>query len=158
QIRRDPTAEAALQSVLKIDPEHREALRHLAHLLGRHASTIDRALEVWERLAQLDPEVVFPLVHRARALARAGRLDQAEAEFRRALERSAEHPMALGDLARFYRVHRQYNNAIEIYQAYLRLEPERMDAILGIGQCLDRLNRLDEAQAYYDMALALDAE
>jgi glycosyltransferase involved in cell wall biosynthesis/Tfp pilus assembly protein PilF len=112
---------------------------------------------MWERLAQLDPEAVLPVVHRARVLERAGRLNQAEAEFRRALERSAEHPMVLGDLARFYRVHRRYNNAIEIYQAYLRLEPKRMDAILGIGQCLDRLNRLDEAQAYYDMALALDA-
>jgi len=152
--KRDPRVEVLLQSVLELEPEHREALRLLAQFYTRSASTRERALEVWQRLAQLDPTAALPLVYRARLLQGAGRIVEAEAEFRRALERDATHPMALGDLARFFRLHRRYEEAIEIYQVHLRLEPSRMEAILGLGQCLDRLHRLHEALDCYQRALA----
>lgn len=157
-LRRDPGVEALLESVLRAEPEHREALRLLAQHYGRTASTVDRALEVWEHLAQLDPASAVPVVHRGRLLEGAGRLDEAEAELRRGMERDPSHPMVLADLARFYRVRRRYDEAIEIYQAHLHLEPNRMDIILGLGQSFDRLNRLQEAQEFYERALALEPD
>ena len=155
-LRRDPGVEALLEFVLQAEPAHREALRLLAQHYGRTASTVDRALEVWEHLAQLDPASVVPVVHRGRLLEGAGRLAEAELELRRALARDPSHQMALADLARFYRVRRRFDEAIEIYQTHLRLEPNRMDILLGLGQSFDRLNRLQEAQEYYERALALE--
>jgi len=154
--RRDPRAELLLQSVLKTEPDHREALRLLARLYGRSASTVERALETWDRLAMLDPRDVSPLVHRGRLLEGARRFDEAEEEFRRALTRNPSAPMALADFARFARVQKRYEAAIEVYQALLHVDPDRMDALLGLGQCLDRLNRLEAAQSYYEQALRRD--
>lgn len=157
-LRRDPGVEALLESVLKAEPQHREGLRLLAQHYGRTASTVDRALEVWEQLAQLDSSSAVPVVQRARLLEGAGRLGEAEGELRRAMEREPLHPMALADLARFYRVRRRFDEAIEIYQTHLGLEPNRMDTILGLGQSFDRLNRLQEAQECYERALALEPD
>lgn len=156
--RHDPEAEEALRSVLSVDPQNREALRHLAHHLGRTRATANLALDTWQRIAELDAAAVFPIAQRGRLLERIGRLEEAEAEYRRALARDARHPMALGDLARFYRVQRRWDEAAEIYRAHMKLDPDRLDVILGLGQCLDRRDRLQEAEELYSRALALDSD
>ncbi len=154
--RHDPRAEAALRGVLAIEPANRQALRQLAQLLGRTRATVDAALEVWQTLADLDPESVVPIAQRGRLLERIGRTADAEAEYRRAIARDPRHSMALGDLARFYRVQRRWEEAASVYRTLLDLDPDRLDAVLGLGQCLDRTNRLPEARDLYDRALALD--
>ncbi|MDP2372351.1 tetratricopeptide repeat protein [Reyranella sp.] len=156
--RNDPETEEALRAVLSVDPQNREALRHLAQLLGRTRATVNAALDIWQRLAELDPGVVFPIAQRGRLLERFGRLDEAEAEYRRALACDGRHSMALGDLARFYRVQRRWDDAAEIYRAHMALDPDRLDVILGLGQCLDRRDRLQEAEELYSRALALDPD
>ena len=156
--RHDPRAEDALRAVLAIDPTNRQALRYLAQSLGRARGTIDAALEVWQQLADLDSDSVFPIAQRGRLFARLGRLADAEAEYRRALARDPHDPMALRDLARFYRVQLRWDDAADIYRTHLRVDPQRMDAILGLGQCLDRTNRLPEAKELYDRALSLEPD
>ncbi|MEK7754881.1 MAG: tetratricopeptide repeat protein, partial [Acidobacteriota bacterium] len=156
--RHDPETEEALRAVLSVDPQNREALRHMAQLLGRTRATVNPALDIWQRLADLDPGVVFPIAQRGRLLERVGRFDEAEAEYRRALACDERHSMALGDLARFYRVQRRWDDAAEIYRAHMKLDPDRLDVILGLGQCLDRRDRLQEAEELYSRALALDPE
>ena len=156
QARRDPETEQALRAVLSIDPQNRESLRHLAQLLGRTRATVNLALDTWERLADLDPGAVFPIAQRGRLLERVGRLDEAETEYRRALARDGRSSMALGDLARFYRVQRRWDEAAEIYRTHLAIDPDRLDVIIGLGQCLDRRDRLKEAEELYSRALTLD--
>jgi len=158
QARRDPETEEALRAVLSIDSQNREALRHLAQLLGRTRATVNLALDTWERLASLDPGVVFPIAQRGRLLERVGRIDEAETEYRRALACDGRNSMALGDLARFYRVQRRWDEAAEIYRAHLEIDPGRLDVIIGLGQCLDRRDRLKEAEELYSRALALDPD
>jgi len=152
--RRDPNTVEALRSVLKFDPQHREALQRLAQLLGRDRAT-DFALEIWDQLADLDPGAVSPIVQRGRLLERVRRFAEAETEFRRAVTRDPRHPMALAGLAEFYRNRQRWDEAIAVYRAHLLVEPERIDVILGLGQCLDRLNRLLEAVELYERVLAL---
>ena len=158
QARRDPEAEQALRAVLSIDPQNRESLRHLAQLLGRTRATVNLALDTWERLADLDPGAVFPIAQRGRLLERVGRLDEAEIEYRRTLARDGRSSMALGDLARFYRVQRRWDEAAEIYRTHLAMDPDRLDVIIGLGQCLDRRDQLKEAEDLYTRALTLDPD
>jgi tetratricopeptide (TPR) repeat protein len=153
QARRDPEAEMVLRSILGIDPQHREALRHLAQFLSRRAGTVDQGLAVWERLADLDPKTVTPILERARVMERAHRSADAETEYRRAIARNPRDISALAEFARFFRLRGEYENAIRIYEAQLQIEPERVEALLGLGQCHDRLDRLEEARACYERAL-----
>src|SRR5262249_37731051 len=57
-VRRDPRAEEILRSLLKANPDNPEALHRLAQLMGRREATFDAALELWERLAVLDPQAI----------------------------------------------------------------------------------------------------
>ena len=157
-LRRDPGVEALLESVLRPSRSIARPCVCLPSTMGGRASTVDRGLEVWEHLAQLDPASVVPVVHRARLLEGGRAPGEAEAEFRRAMARDPSHQMVLAESRALLSWRRRFDEAIEIYQAHLRLEPNRMDTILGLGQSFDRLNRLQEAQEYYERALALEPD
>ncbi|MBY0320976.1 MAG: tetratricopeptide repeat protein [Reyranella sp.] len=156
--RNDPGTEEALQAILRIDPQSREALRRLAQLLARRRDTRERSLEIWQELADLDAEAVFPLAQRGRLLERMGRLPEAESDYRRAIERNPHSTAALGDLARFYGARQQWEKAAQVYRDHLVVAPDRIDAVVGLGRSLDRLDRLDEAEKHYDRALQLDPD
>ena len=152
-VRRDPQVEEILHSLLKIDPENREGLQRLAQFKGRQRGGLDAALELWERLVVLDPQLVVAIVQRGRLLERARRLDEAETEYLRAVARDGRNPLALASLSNFYRLSGRWEEALKVYQAHLEIQPEQTDAILGLGICFDRLNRFKEAQDLYDKAL-----
>jgi len=157
-LRQDEGTERALRDVLAIDPTHDEALARLARWTSRDRQRIDVSLGLWNELARLDTESVVPFVERGRLLERYGRLEEAEAEYRRAVARGPRTPLALANLAQFLDNRHRWREAIEVHRAHLAIEPDRVEVIVGMGRCFDRSDRLAEAEELYDRALALQPD
>ncbi len=79
--RRLSEAEGEFQEVLKVDPDHRDALRHYAALLSERLETA-RAEELLKKLQGLEPDDADVAFRRALNFLEARRLDEAETVLR----------------------------------------------------------------------------
>lgn len=156
--RRDPGAVEVLLQVLKIDPQHQEALRRLTQALRRHAGAGERALEIWDQVEGVERDSVRAILLRALLLEQIGRFAEAEIEYRLALALDEWDRAALTSFATFLTGQQQWKEAIEVHRTRLLLEPERADILLEIGQNFNRLDELEEARESYDQALALEPD
>lgn len=154
--RRDSGAVEALLNVLKVDLQNQEALRRLTRLLERREASGTRALALWDKLAGLQRGSVPAILIRARLLELTGRFADAEIEYRRALALDGRHPGALSHFATLLSGQQRWEQAIEVHRERLLIEPGRADILLDIGQGYSQLDRLQDAQACYDRALALE--
>ena len=91
-----------------------------------------------------------------RAAESLGRIDEAEAHYRRAVENSPNFPPALDHLGAFWIGQKRYHEALEIFQALTAAQPESAKFHTGMGVVFAGLNRPEEALHSYDRALALD--
>lgn len=148
-------AEAAYRDIAERDPQHREGLVQLALLLARNPERLDEAVALWERVADID-RTAYPLVQQAYLFERRGRVIEAEAAYRGALQRAAQDPMALVGLARLLAEQKRWEEAAIQFAALHKVDRRRPDALLGLGRCLERLDRTEEALATYKKVLHLD--
>jgi glycosyltransferase involved in cell wall biosynthesis/tetratricopeptide (TPR) repeat protein len=131
-------------------------LSRLAQLVSRDSRHTDHALELWARLAERDAAAPFPLVQRAYLLERARRVDEAETEYRAALQRAPKDAMSLMGLARLLVGKSHWEEAARLFEVLHRVDPRRADTLLGLGRCLERLDRAEEALAAFQKVLAHD--
>jgi tetratricopeptide (TPR) repeat protein len=110
----------------------------------------DRALAVGAPTAFAESSV---LTYRAGALSRSGRMEDALRDHDRAL---ALNPNAFVRWARAETLLKmqRYAEALEGFDAVLRLAPRDASAHVGRGQALWRLGKLEQARAAYDQAVA----
>jgi len=95
---------------------------------------------------------------RGRALLEAGRLDQAEAAFKDALQADLFYGPAHNNLGTvYYRQKRHYLAAWE-FQYAAKLMPARPEPKNNLGLVLEAVGRLDEAAGHYERALALASD
>lgn len=149
-------AETIYRDMLARIPNNPVALTRLAQLLSRDSARSELALDLWSRIAERDPTTPLPLVQRAYLFGRAKRPQEAEAEYRAALQRAPADAAALTGLARLLFGQARWSEAVTLYQALHAVNPVRIDALLGLGRCLERLDRGDDALAAYEKVLALD--
>lgn len=72
---------------------------------------------------------------------------------RRALEIDPDHPAALAELARTYRIVRRYDEALELLERQRRRRPDDLGVLADIGRCLSGLGRYAEAEPMFRRAL-----
>ena len=149
-------AETVYREILKRHPENTTAMTRLAQLLGNDRGKIGQALDLWRRVADAAPKATAPLLQRAALFERVRRTDEAEADYRVALERAPRDVGASMGLAKLLSGQERWPEAIDYFEAVHRIEPNRSDALLGMGRCLERLDRLEEALTAYEKVLVLD--
>ncbi len=131
-------------------------------VLGLGTATIARnqvyrsELALWQDTAARRPD--NPRAHHnlGLALANAGRLDEAAAEFRRTIALQPNHAFAHFQLGTIHLTRRQWDAAAGELQRALAADPHYVAARVNLGQALTRLGRPDEAAAHYRAALADD--
>jgi len=148
-------AAETFRGIIAHAPPNPKTLARFAQILSRNLTRIEPALNVWQRLAELDPSSPFPLVQRAQLLERAKRPDDAEREYRSALQRSAQDVSALFGLARLLLARGDWSDARRLYLTLHQLDPRRVDVLLGLGRCLERLDQAEEALETYEKVLNL---
>jgi tetratricopeptide (TPR) repeat protein len=90
------------------------------------AGNTDRAIEIYDQIAQQNPQFEDAIVNRGYARLISGQLDQAEADFQQAIELYPDARVALGNLASLYASTGETEKAIEIVNRLLELDPENV--------------------------------
>jgi Flp pilus assembly protein TadD len=116
------------------------------------------AMSVLNSLATSAPDNVDVQARYARALARAGRVSEAEGAAAQALRRKPGDPVLLVELGRIRLLEGKAAEAAEAFQAVLAARPRELGAMVGRGVAQDLLGQHAEAQASYRAALAADPQ
>ena len=99
-----------------------------------------------------------PLLREAVTAHETGKLHVAYPLYRSFVDQNPEHPMALHLLGLLHSQRREYDKAIPLMQASLRLFPEQAEVANNLGNALSRHGRVEEAIGNYSRAIQLQPQ
>ena len=124
-----------------------------------HARRSDEAIGCFEAALREQPQNWQAHVNLGVAFKQAGRVQEAEDAYRRALLMAPDHPQLLGNLANAVVLRPDgVEEAIALLTRRIELEPREAQAWLGLGQALRRAGRTPEAEALCREAIVRDPE
>ncbi|MEM6927479.1 MAG: tetratricopeptide repeat protein, partial [Myxococcota bacterium] len=126
-------ATEAWQSVLELEPEHREASAARAESL-RQAGCFHRASHAYDITLNLDPTDVHSLTGKAECLRLSGRPEASLEWYDKALALSAEHTTAVRGKAAALNALGQFGPAIGLWELASALDPESAAATQGLTE------------------------
>ena len=142
-----PKARAAAERALEIDPQLAEAYASLGlvqRIFDWDRAAAERSLR---RAIELAPSYASAHQWYGETLAELGRLREAEGEIRRALELDPLSLVINADLGMLAYYARDYERAIQYYQATLAMEPFFVPARLGLALAQSQLGDHEQALA-----------
>ena len=158
-------AEPYLRRALELEPRNPYFLQNMGELLRKQ----DRYAEAVEYYgAALKSDARFALAHAALgdALFRLARYDEAIEPLERAIDlqvdssrtRSSQKLLAQARnrLATLRFEHQQYEEALDLFQSLVEMDPQNASAHTNTGVVLYHLGRFEDALQSFDRALALD--
>lgn len=106
----------------------------------------------------LHPASIDHLRLLGRALMRQRQYGEAEAQLRKAVERSPDAPFLLEELGRALIQQRKFDEAIPVFRQVVRLDPERANAHKKLGQALAAVGRGKEADEAFKVFFEKDPD
>jgi Flp pilus assembly protein TadD len=117
-----------------------------------NAGTYDRAIEILEKIVARDPGVTAPHIDLGIAYARTDKPDEAEAQFKKALELVPGHPVAGNECGLLFRNKGRFDEARAMYERALAAHPNYYPVHRNLGILCDLyLNDLESAMAHYQV-------
>ncbi|NHZ38034.1 tetratricopeptide repeat protein [Massilia rubra] len=147
-----PAARQSYQSVLRQDPNNRDALLGMAALAARD-NQAEQAAGIYARLLELDPNDNDALA--GLSSVRQGDPGQSEGRLRRMAERNPESGPLLFALGNLYARQGRWPEAQQHYFRAYSANPNNADYAFNLAIGLDRLNQGKLALTYYQRALEL---
>lgn len=114
-------------------------------------------MECYQELVNSDPRNAIARNGLGIALARLGRYEEAEGQFRSAIASRAGFPEAYFNLAGVLQSTGRFGESEMPLRRALKLKPVYLDARVSLGMSLVLLNRLEEARDCYEKALRSEA-
>lgn len=159
-LRRSGREEAAIEVLRQLAKSH-EHLPMVHITLGdtlRGMERFEEAKKPYDRAIELlgTPEAQHWIVYFARAIAneRTGDWEQAEADFRKALELEPDQPQVLNYLGySFLEMQKNYDEALEMIERAVELRPDSGYILDSLGWGLYRLGRYEEAVGHMEKAV-----
>jgi TolB-like protein/lipoprotein NlpI len=151
-------AKATALMALKLDENLAEAHVSLAAVKFWHDWDFAAAQREFDRAVELNPAYPIAQVWRGLFLAAMGRIDQAIAAVRLALELDPLSRVINLNFARILHFARRYDEAIEQCHKTMELYPDYLLALRRLGLSCAEFGRFDEAEKALKKALALDQE
>ncbi|MBO6602744.1 tetratricopeptide repeat protein [Boseongicola sp. H5] len=156
---RQEEAVALLQALTEDRPELASVQAALGDMLRRMERFGEAAAAYDAALAQVDQDQTrywFLFYARGISLEREGRWDEAEADFRRALELNPDQPQVLNYLGySLVEQRRNLDEALQMIERAVAAEPRSGYIVDSLGWVLYRLERFDEAVAPMERAVEL---
>lgn len=154
-------AEEGLGRTLRIDPAHQGAALNLGILYERQGK-LEEALSAYERARDLNSRTQDGVsaavsVHtvRGRRSARAGRLDEALAEFQRTTEVQPQNAANFFNVGLIYFQKNDLPSAEKAFRQVIKLNPAEGDAYMALADIQESTGREKEAIETYERFLAV---
>ena len=147
-------AEQLCRDVLRALPRNAEAL-HLLGLVAHQAGNTQAAIDLIRQAIAADGSVALFHCNLGEMSRLVGRIDDAVAAGRRALELQPSYPQALNNLGIAYLDRGDHDSAIKCLEQALRLAPNVSEAHSNLGNVWRAQGKLDEAIAAYRRAIAV---
>jgi type IV pilus assembly protein PilF len=122
-------AQAAMERVLKIDPQNGEAINYLGNIYEQQGR-LDDAIAAFQKAIAVPTYSTPNFAYRnlARVYLAQGKTAEAEAALGQAIRRVPEYYPARADLAKLYMDEKRWSQAVETWRALLDLIPDLEDA------------------------------
>jgi tetratricopeptide (TPR) repeat protein len=147
-------AEQIYRQILQQSPEHPEAL-HLLGVLALQVGRADAAADLIGKAVAGDPQALY-YSNLCEALRRVGRLDDAEAAARSAIQSSPQMAVAHVNLGTILLDQQRVNEAEAALRRAVELSPRMANALTMLGNVLMEKNDLDGAIEHGRRAIAAD--
>ncbi len=141
--------------------ERRPRRREVAALLAEAEGHVAReaypvAAQSYEQALRADPRNAAARVGLGGVFYKQGRLQEAEAEVRRALAIRPDYAEAHSNLGVVLQAHARYHEAEQSLRRALKLKPAFLDARLNLGSVLSLLGRYRDAQDSFERILRVE--
>lgn len=113
------------------------------------------ALNAFERALAANPDDVAAMLGRAKALAAAGRYEEAEASYAKAIELKPDYWAAYNEFALYYYGAGSLEKAVEQFRKVIELTPDNAYAHSNLGGILYYLGRWDDAEWHFRRSIEL---
>lgn len=145
-------AEVQLLEALKLAPHDKEILSMLLSLYKQQRK-FERALQIAEKLYQLEPDNLDAALELAFLYRFNNRSDRAIALYRKLLARYPREKRIYDDFANLYVVRGKYKQAIGLYRELLEKTSENREIYREIGKIYEMAEKYGEARQNYRNAL-----
>ncbi len=143
-------------------PDPKDKLESLKILLDakecEYRKDISCAIEKYETLIKIDPEIPLSYHYLGRIYHRTGNYGRAVEVIKKGLEINPDSYQLLSQLSAIYTVMGKYNEALEAAKKALEIKPDFFEALVAIGWILSHTNRPHESLHYYEEALKIEPE
>ena len=150
---RPEEALAEYRKALALEPENRNAMRHLALTLAT-AGRADEALAAYDRMLEVYPDHQLASLERATVLLQRGRVDEAIVGLRQAIRQDPDFEDAHFNLATAYSRLDRWQEAADGFRQVLRLDRDNVEAHYSLGVALEELGQIAEAASELRLAIA----
>jgi tetratricopeptide (TPR) repeat protein len=113
---------------------------------------LDASLAALDHALALSPAHIDVMTKRGEALFLLGRLDEAQAELARVVERNPNYPFAQFYLGRLRIERQEWEEAVEVFEDLLTRGLNLRDVHQNLGVAYRMLDRIDEARRHLDIA------
>jgi len=121
KLKRNEECLEQMEMVIKIDPQHADALNYIGYTYAVEGIHLDRALELIERAIKYRPDSGYIIDSLGWVYFRKGQYDKALEELKRAIVLSPEDPTIHEHLGDVYFKKKDYGKALQIYEKALSL-------------------------------------
>lgn len=119
----------AMETTLDLDPDHADALNYLGYSYADRGIRMKEALQLTQRAVALRPNNGYYIDSLGWALYKLGRLDQALAELKRAVDLVHDDPVIYEHLGEIYLKQHDYKKARDAWIRSLELDPSNQQLI-----------------------------
>jgi predicted O-linked N-acetylglucosamine transferase (SPINDLY family) len=152
-----PQAERIYRQILRVDPNHADAL----HLLGMIASQVgnqEAAIDLIRRATAIEPRNAVYWNNLGNTLREQGKLDDAVASYRSALQLHPDFLAAHYNLGVSLQDQGKLDDAVASYRRALEIKPDLAEAYNNLGNALAKQGKLDDAIASYRRAVQIQPD
>ncbi len=150
-------AKSIFKKILRVEPEHAEALHYLAVLYFQQGKK-DEALSMARRAVALEPENVLFHANLGVMFQQSGMFYEAEAAQRRVLDLQPGDANAYYHLGLVFQLQDRDNEAEQAYLKALEIKPDHCDAVNNLGGLYFKQKKLNKSIAAFQQAVKLQPD
>ncbi|HWZ43440.1 MAG TPA: tetratricopeptide repeat protein [Candidatus Saccharimonadales bacterium] len=145
---------AAMNDLLTRYPRDKQLYWFAALFMGSNYHQWERSAELAEQAVRIDPDFPGALNTLGYDYAYQGKFDQALAVMQHCINVLPGEPNPQSAYAEILRMAGRFPEAVEHYQAALKIKPDFAESLLGLADALALMGNEEQARAQYDIAIA----